>query len=161
MRGPSTAGLCLLAVTTCLSQAASGNGLLQRQNPLATITSLRCHFIIKTSVLWTDGKPNVRQEPTDVRVTVSEVDLQDGTAEISSPQGRRFASALLSDGSLYFMETTSGAMDVTAVFATQSSRGKLRAVRGEYAYVYLTVPPFVPDPAVSQSYGECEPAPGA
>ena len=163
MGRPITAGLCLLALTACLWQPASGNGLRQsaRENPLTAITGLRCHFSVKTSVLWKEGKPDVRQEPADLRVTVSDVDLQDGTAEVSGPQGRRFASTILSDGSLYFMETTSGALEVTAVFAIESSPGKLKAVRGEYAYVFLTVPPFVPDPAVSQSYGECEPAPGA
>jgi hypothetical protein len=33
-------------------------------------------------------------------------------------------------------------------------------VRAQHAYVFLTVPPFDPNPTVSQSYGECEPAAG-
>jgi hypothetical protein len=35
--------------------------------------------------------------------------------------------------------------------------GKFKAARAEYSYVYLSVPPLVPDPTVTQSYGECEP----
>jgi hypothetical protein len=47
-------------------------------------------------------------------------------------------------------------VDVTTVFAIESTPGKLKAVRAEHAYVFLIVPPFVPDPTVAQSYGECE-----
>src|SRR6185436_4966673 len=110
-----------------------------------------------TSVVWKNGKPDVRTEPLDSQVTVSEISIQDATAEVSGPQGQRFASAVLSDGTLYFMETTRGALTVTTVFATESSPGKFKAVRAEHSYVFLTVPPFVEDPTVSQSYGECEP----
>ena len=90
-------------------------------------------------------------------MTISNIDVQDGTAEIVGPQGRRFATTVLSDGSLFVMESSRGAMHVTTVFAIESSPGMLKAVRAEYGYEYLTVPPFVTDPTVWQSYGECEP----
>jgi hypothetical protein len=145
-----------------MSPSSAGVGLLQGpgQNPLASITGLRCRFSVTTSVLWKDGTPQIGTEATESRVTISDIDIQDGTAEVSGPQGRRFATTVLSDGSLYFMESTRGALDVTTVFATESSPGKLKAVRGQYAYVFLTVPPFVPDPTVTHSYGECEPSAG-
>jgi hypothetical protein len=152
--------LTILAVMASLSQAPSAGGRLQgaRENPLTSIAGLRCHFSVATSALWKAGKPDARTEPTDSRITISDIDIQDGTAEVSGPQGRRFATAVLSDGSLYFMETTRGGLEVTTVFAAESSPGKLKAVRAQHAYVFLTVPPFDPDPTVSQSYGECEPA---
>jgi hypothetical protein len=155
-------GLSALAIIAAISPSPSAVGPLQgpRQNPLASITDLRCRFSVTTSVLWKEGKPEIGTEATESEVTISDIDIQDGTAEISGPQGRRFATTVLSDGSLYFMESTRGALDVTTVFATESSPGKLKAVRAQYAYVFLTVPPFVPDPTVTQSYGECEPPPG-
>lgn len=154
--------LSILAVVAVLSQAPSARVHLQgaRDNPLSAITGLRCQFTVATSALWKEGQPDVRTAPADSRLTISDIDIQDGTAEVSGPQGRRFATAVLSDGSLYFMETTRGALDVTTVFATESSPGALKAVRAQHAYVFLTVPPFDPNPTVSQSYGECAPVSG-
>ena len=151
--------LSLLALVASMSQSPSAIALAQgtRQNPLTSVTGLRCRFSVTTSVLWKGGKPDVHTEATDSQITIADVDIQDATAEVSGPQGKRFASAVLSDGTLYFMETTRGALEVTTVFATESSPGKFKAVRAEHAYVFLTVPPFIEDPMVSQSYGECEP----
>jgi hypothetical protein len=159
MRSRTERCLFVLAIVASVSQSPSAAGLRQgtRQNPLTSLTGLSCRFTVMTSVVWKDGKPNVQTQPAESRVTISDIDLQDGTAEASGPQGRRFAAAVLSDGSLYFMETTRGALDVTTVFATESSPGKLKAVRAQHAYVFLTVPPFDENPSVSQSYGECEP----
>jgi hypothetical protein len=150
----TTCGLSLLTLVA-LSPPASAQEA--RQNPLTSITNLRCHFTATTSVVWKGGKPDVHTEATESRVTLSDIDVQDGTAEASGPQGKRFATAVLSDGTLYFMETTRGALDLTTVFATESSPGKLKAVRAQHAYIFLTVPPFDENPSVSQSYGECEP----
>jgi hypothetical protein len=141
--------------------AAGGAGQGLRENPLTSITGLRCHFSATTSVLWKDGQPEVRTEQIESRVTFPVVDIQDGTAEIGGEQGRRFATTVLSDGTLFLMESTRGSLDVTTVFAIESSPGKLKAVRAHHQYLFLTVPPFVTDPAVSQSYGECEPTAGA
>ena len=151
----------MLVIAACVSPSPSAALQGPRQNPLTSITALRCQFSSTTSVLWKQGKPDVRTEPANLGITMSAVNPQDGTAEVSGPQGRRFATTVLSDGSLFFMESTRGALEVTTVFATESSPGKLKAVRAEYSYVFLMVPPFVPDPTVTQSFGECEPMPGA
>jgi hypothetical protein len=148
----------MLAIAACLAQSPAAAGAFQdtRANPLETITSLRCRFSVRTSVLWKDGKPDVRSEQAASRLTISNIDVQDGTAEIVGPQGRRFATTVLSDGSLFVMESTRGTLHVTTVFAIESSPGMLKAVRAEYGYEYLTVPPFPTDPTVWHSYGECE-----
>jgi hypothetical protein len=72
------------------------------------------------------------------------------------PQGRRLATVTLSDGSLFVMESARGALHVTTAFATESAPGTLKAARAEYSYEYLTVPPFVTDPTVWHSCGECQ-----
>ena len=160
MGTPTKRCVSVLAIAACLSHAPPAGGLAQDapQNPLTSISVLRCRFSVTTSVLWKDGKPDVRTEARESRVTITNIDIQDGTAEVPGPRGRRFATTTLSDGSLFVMESTEGGLHVTTVFAVESSRGKLKAARAEYSYVYLTVPPLVPDPTVSQSYGECEPA---
>jgi hypothetical protein len=159
---PTRRALSMLAIAACLTQSPSAAGAFQdtRENPLTTITGLRCRFHVTTSVLWKDGKPDVRSQATESRITIANIDVQDGTAEIPGPRGRRYATTTLSDGSLFVMETAQGALHVTTVFAVESSPGWLKAVHAEYSYVYLTVPPIVPDPTVSQSFGECQPAAG-
>jgi hypothetical protein len=147
--------MALIAVIAPSPSVAALQG--DRQNVLEAIRGLTCQFTVTTSVLWKAGKPDVRIEPTTLEVIISNVDVQDGTADVAAKGGRRLATTVLSDGSLYFMESTRGALEVTTVFATESSPGKLKAVRAHHAYLFLTVPPFVEDPTVSQSYGECEP----
>jgi hypothetical protein len=114
----------MLAIAACLSQAPPAGGLAQDtpQNPLTSISVLRCRFSITSSVLWKEGKPDVRTETRESRVTMSNIDIQDGTADVSGTQGRRFATTILSDGSLFVMESTRGALVVTTVFATESAR---------------------------------------
>jgi hypothetical protein len=148
----------MLTIVACLAPSSSADGLFQetRQNPLTAIKELRCRFSVRTSVLWRDGKPEVRTETSASRLSISNIELQDGTAEVPGPRGSRFATVTLSDGSLFVMESTRGALHVTTVFATESSPGTLKAVRAEYSYEYLTVPPFGTDPTVWHSYGECE-----
>jgi hypothetical protein len=150
----------IVAVSAVMSQSSSAAGLQgERQNPLESLGGLRCRFMVGTSVVWKGGKPDVKVETTPVEVIISNVDIQDGTADVAGKGGRRLATTVLSDGSLSFMESTRGALEVTTVFATESSPGKLKAVRAHHEYLFLTVPPFIEDPTVSQSYGECEPAP--
>ena len=168
MRTGTAHGLAVVAVMAVAMMAAradtsAASARLQstRENPLKSITGLRCRFSATTSVLWKEGKPEVRTEATDSAITFSAIDIQDGTAEIGAGQGRRFATTVLSDGTLFLMESTRGSLDVTTVFATESSPGKLKAVRAHHEYLFLVVPPFVVDPTVSQSYGECEPTTGA
>ena len=152
-------GLLGLTIAACVAYSPAAGTLAQDspESPLTSIHTLRCEFSVRTSVLWKDGKPEARTETTTARLTISEIDVQGGTAEIGGPQGRRFVTAMLSDGSLFVMEPTRGGLYVTTVFATESSPGKLKAVRAEYSYVYLVVPPLVPDPTVWHSYGECQP----
>ena len=147
--------IVLIAVISPSPAAARLQG--DRQNPLESVRTLQCRFTVGTSVVWKAGKPEVRVEPSTTEVTITNVDIQDGTADVAGKGGRRLATTVLSDGSLYFMESTRGALEVTTVFATESSPGKLKAVRAHHEYLFLTVPPFVEDPTVSQSYGECEP----
>jgi hypothetical protein len=147
--------IVLGSMTQSPSAVASNQAV--RENPLTSVTRLRCHFTTSTGVVWKGGKPDVRTEPVDLRLTISEINIQEGTAEASGPQGRRLVTAVLSDGTLSLMETARGAVDLTTVFATESSPGKFKAVRAQHAYVFLTVPPFDENPTVAQSYGDCEP----
>ena len=149
----------MLAITAGVSQSPSAAGTSQamRENPLTSVTGLRCRFSLTTSVLWKEGKPDVRIERTDV----AGHDFRHRYPGRHGRGRRAAGSPLCHDGPVgrqpLLHGEHAGALEVTTVFATESSPGKLKAVRAEYSYVFLTVPPFVPDPTVSQSYGECEP----
>src|SRR5688572_2102902 len=117
MREPTRRGLCALMIAACLSQTPSAAGLLPDagENPFASVRELRCRFTVTTSVLWKDGKPNVRTDTRESRLTIVNIDVGDGTAEVPGPRGRRFATTTLSDGSLFVMESAQGGLHVTTV----------------------------------------------
>src|SRR5204862_6634201 len=98
MRMAMTTGLLVLFAVASRHAA--------RDNPLTSVTGLRCHFTTNTVVVWKSGKPDVHTEPVDSRFTISDINIQEGTAEASGPQGRRLATAALSDGNLSEIETT-------------------------------------------------------
>jgi hypothetical protein len=95
----------------------------------------------------------------DSLVTISDINIR---KELRRHRDHRVVArhCSLSDGSLSVIETTRGAVDLTTIFATESSPGRLKAVRAQHAYVFLTVPPFDENPTVVQSYGDCEPVSG-
>ena len=53
------------------------------------------------------------------------------------------------------MQIERGALSVTSVFATESSPNRYKAALTRQNFVYLTVPPFMDNPTVTQSYGDC------
>jgi hypothetical protein len=125
-------------------------------NPLATVKSLRCRFPVATSAAWKDGQPVAQTKTQELLLSVDEIDVQDGTAEVRGTAGRAFVSAVLSGWSLYFVENAVGQLNVTTVFAQEASPKKLKAVHSRHGYLQMSIGRFIAEPAVSQNYGECE-----
>ena len=92
----------------------------------------------------------------ELLITVTEIDVSDGTAEVAGTAGKAFVSAVLSGWSLYFVENGVGQLNVTTVFAQESAPGKLKAVHSRHGYLQMQVGKFISEPSVSQNYGECE-----
>jgi len=92
----------------------------------------------------------------ELLITVTEIDVSDGTAEVAGTAGKAFVSAVLSGWSLYFVENGVGQLNVTTVFAQESVPGKLKAVHSRHGYLQMQVGKFISEPSVSQNYGECE-----
>jgi hypothetical protein len=131
----------------------------ERPNPLLTLAAARCTFPAAAAGTWRDGKPAGIVRAQDLVLTVRNIDLADGTAEITGPPGRAFATATQADGSLFLIDIIRGTLNVLSIFATPSAPGTttLKAVYTRQSYSYLTMPPYVPEPSASQSYGECIP----
>lgn len=128
-------------------------------NPLTMLHELTCRFPAATSASWTDdGTPAARTREQDMRIEITEIDLEDGTAEIHATTGTVFVSAVLSGWSLYFVENAVGLLNVTTVFAQEASPGHLKAVHSRHGYLQMQVGNFISEPSVSQNYGDCTPA---
>ena len=128
------------------------------ENPFASVTGLRCRFSAH-NLGAVEGRANPTSAPSPANRGSRLPTSTCRTARLKSRapgsplrhhdavgrqpvRDREFARSAPRDDGLRDRELTR----------------QLKAVRAEYSYVYLTVPPFVPDPTVSHSYGECQPA---
>jgi hypothetical protein len=125
-------------------------------NPLAALKRLKCRFPVATSAVWKAGEPQAQVKVQELLFDINAIDVQDGTAEYLGTAGRAYVTAVLSGWSLYFVENAVGQLNVTTVFAQESSPKKLKAVHSRHGYLQMTVGRFISEPAVSQNYGECE-----
>lgn len=145
-----------IAVAVVLAAATGAAQTAEPPNPLTTIKSLKCRFPAATSAVWKDGQVVAQTRTQELLFDISEIDVQDGTAELRGTAGRAYVTAVLSGWSLYFVENSVGQLNVTTVFAQEASPKKLKAVHSRHGYLQMQVGKFIAEPAVSQNYGECE-----
>ena len=146
----------LLALTPAGSIAQSGAQTADPPNPLKTVKALKCRFPSAVSGTWKNGEAVATPRTQELLINVTEIDVSDGTAEVAGTAGKAFVSAVLSGWSLYFVENGVGQLNVTTVFAQESSPGKLKAVHSRHGYLQMQVGKFIAEPSVSQNYGDCE-----
>lgn len=125
-------------------------------NPLTSVKTLKCRFPVATAGTWKAGEAIAQTRTQELLLQVSQIDVQDGTAEVTGTAGRVYVSAVLSGWSLYFVENAVGQLNVTTVFAQEASPKKLKAVHSRHGYLQMSVGRFISEPSVSQNYGECE-----
>ena len=125
-------------------------------NPLTSLKGLKCRFPSATSAAWKNGEAVAQTKTQELLFTISEIDVQDGTAEFVGTAGRAFVTAVLSGWSIYFVESAVGQLNVTTVFAQEASPGKLKAVHSRHGYLQMQVGKYIAEPSVSQNYGDCE-----
>jgi hypothetical protein len=77
-------------------------------NPLKTVKALNCHFPVAVSGTWKNGEAVAVPRTQELLITVTEIDVSDGTAEVAGTAGKAFVSAVLSGWSLYFVENGVG-----------------------------------------------------
>jgi hypothetical protein len=125
-------------------------------NVLTSVKALKCRFPAATSATWKSGDPLPQTKTQEMLFSISEIDVQDGTAEIQGTAGRSFVTAVLSGWSMYFVESSVGQLNVTTVFAQEASPKKLKAVHSRHGYLQMQVGRYISEPSVSQNYGDCE-----
>jgi hypothetical protein len=125
-------------------------------NILMSVKALKCRFPAATTATWKAGEPQAQTKMQEMQFTISEIDVQDGTAEFLGTAGRSYVTAVLSGWSMYFVESSVGQLNVTTVFAQEASPKKLKAVHSRHGYLQMQVGRYISEPSVSQNYGECE-----
>ena len=125
-------------------------------NVLPTVKALKCRFPAATSAIWKNGEVNPQTKTQEMLFSISEIDVQDGTAEFLGTAGRSYVTAVLSGWSMYFVESSVGQLNVTTVFAQEASPKKLKAVHSRHGYLQMQVGKYISEPSVSQNYGDCE-----
>jgi len=125
-------------------------------NVLPTVKALKCRFPAATTATWKNGEVVAQTKMQEMLFTISEIDVQDGTAEFLGTAGRSYVTAVLSGWSMYFVESSVGQLNVTTVFAQEASPKKLKAVHSRHGYLQMQVGRYISEPSVSQNYGECE-----
>jgi hypothetical protein len=141
--------LILLPVTAAPQNA-------EPPNSPTSVKGLKCRFPAATSAAWKSGEVVPQTKTQELLFTISEIDVQDGTAEFVGTAGRAFVTAVLSGWSIYFVESSVGQLNVTTVFAQEASPGKLKAVHSRHGYLQMQVGKYIAEPSVSQNYGDCE-----
>jgi hypothetical protein len=125
-------------------------------NILTSVKALKCRFPAATTATWKSGDPQAQTKTQEMLFSISEIDVQDGTAEILGTAGRSFVTAVLSGWSMYFVESSVGQLNVTTVFAQEASPKRLKAVHSRHGYLQMQVGRYISEPSVSQNYGDCE-----
>lgn len=125
-------------------------------NILPSVKALKCRFPAATTAAWKNGDPVAQTKTQEMLFTISEIDVQDGTAEFLGTAGRAYVTAVLSGWSMYFVESSVGQLNVTTVFAQEASPKKLKAVHSRHGYLQMQVGRYISEPSVSQNYGDCE-----
>jgi len=128
------------------------------QNPLASVKRLACRFPVASSGSWKNGAPAAQiRQGQEFSLEIDEIDADGGEARVTTASGPVHVTALLTISSLHFMErSVTGTLNVTTVFAADPGARRFRAVHSRHDYLPMSLPGFVSEPSVSQSYGECE-----
>jgi hypothetical protein len=147
--------LALAAALTLVTSAVHAQST-EPPNILPTVKGLRCRFPAATTAAWKSGEVVAQTKTQEMLFTISEIDVQDGTAEILGTAGKAYVTAVLSGWSMYFVESSVGQLNVTTVFAQEASPKKLKAVHSRHGYLQMQVGRYISEPSVSQNYGDCE-----
>ena len=157
MWSPASAGLAAVVVVSMLSTIALGQAPpAEPPNPLTTVKRLKCRFPTASSAAWKGSEPQIQNKTQELLFDLTNIDVQDGTAEYTGTAGRAFVTAVLSGWSLYFVENSVGQLNVTTVFAQEAAPKRLKAVHSRHGYLQMTVGRYIAEPSVSQNYGDCE-----
>jgi hypothetical protein len=124
---------------------------------LETITRLSCAFTAATTAAWNNGapEPTVRKASPAPTLTITGIDVQDGTAEIGGGFRGENVNVKLAGQTLHFLDIAlDGTLGVVTVFARETQDGRLQAVYSRTSFVQAGRGGSG-EPEMAQYYGDC------
>ncbi|HET9834520.1 MAG TPA: hypothetical protein VFP91_22510, partial [Vicinamibacterales bacterium] len=137
------------------------NRIPENSSTLESLKGLRCSFSVATSGVWAQNglaQARTKEQPNGATVTINNIDVQDGTAEIGGffREGEN-VNVKLAGSTLHFLDIAlNGSLTVITVFAKEMHDGRLQAAYSHAAYLPTGVGAMA-NPEATQYYGDCEP----
>jgi hypothetical protein len=153
-----TALMACAAAVTLTAQTAN-------QQRLQKATNVACEFVLMTSADWArDGAPNAAVKPATLKLGYTNVNTDDGSADVVGTTSASSATAELPiitryhNGFLHFMQVTSpGELYTTTIYdqpARTATPTRMKAVHSRHSWQAFALPGYPSRP--EQYYGECE-----
>jgi hypothetical protein len=124
------------------------NRIPEPSSLLDSVKALQCSFSAGSTARWENGMAKVQTStlPDGGRITIEQIDVQGGTANIVTGFRRGDdVNVRLVGSNLHFLDVgPDGALGVVTVFAQETQDGRLQAVYSRAAY-----------PEAAQYYGDC------
>jgi hypothetical protein len=151
--GARTAILAAPALVMVLSGAASGQTAALQQR-LAHATSVTCSFSLMATGTWKDGVAAGEIKATQIKVSFTNVNVDEGTADADSAFGGSFIVVRQSNDYLHLMQMhSSGPLYTTTVLAKETKDGRLMAIHTRHEYTDVRLPGFTSRPEMY--LGDC------
>jgi hypothetical protein len=146
---------CALALTATTVAVLAGAQVPNAPAPrLLNAKSLTCSFSMLATATWKDGTADAVVKPAELTVAFNAVDTQDGTAEAVGSAGKAHITVRAVGNYLTFMQMDPyGAVYITTVFNTETTKGRLAAVHTRHEYTPVQLPGLTSRP--EQYYGDC------
>ena len=152
-RGPITRLLLIPALVACLIVPAAAQ-VAALQKRLAAAKSVSCTFPALATGSWKDGVPSVGVTAATLKVTFTNINIDEGTADSEGAFGGSFIVVRHSTDYLHLMQSQgSGPLYTTTVFARETKEGRLMAVHTRHEYTDVRLPGFTSRPEMY--LGDC------
>jgi hypothetical protein len=118
---------------------------------------LKCRFSTLSTGDWDGAKTKSAVAPSNLEITFTAIDVDEGTAEADGGYGNAFIAVKYAQGYLHFLQISdAGPLYVTTVLATETTPGHFKAIHTRHEFSPTKVPGFTSRP---ETYlGDCAPS---
>ncbi len=115
----------------------------------------RCVFTLQALGSWNPaGQPTAEVKPLELSVSFEAIDVDEGTAKMTTQFGTIPIVAKLTLSGLHLLSMApEGAVYLTTIFNKRTTGDKLKAVHTRHEFTIVSLPSFTSRP--EQYYGEC------
>jgi hypothetical protein len=149
----SLSGMVALVALT-MGRSAGAAAPLSLYDQLSSARTLECRFTTVAAGGWENGVPKSEVTPKELKLTFSNINIDEATADANSQFGDFYVVVRFSTGYLHLMQMfSSGPLYTTTVMARETTGGRMMAIHTRHEYVPATVPGF--DSRPETYLGDC------